>query len=199
MTARAKDSSFSSRRTTTLHSENDTPISLDIAPRLELRHLRQDDGSPSTSSHTIVDEDRLSRKPDSEALLEPQPEEPANVSDVRVPPDGGRIAWMQVFASFLINMNVYGLVNAFGDFQHFYETDLLASYSSSTISWIGTVQGSLTLFIGALAGPIFDKGCFTITLRAASVKLVFSWMMLSLSTQYYQVRLANHDHRLNPI
>lgn len=104
-----------------------------------------------------------------------------------VPPDGGRIAWTQVLASFLINMNVYGLVNAFGDFQHFYETEYLNGYSSSTISWIGTVQGALTLFIGAIAGPIFDHGYFMLTLRVASIFLVFSWMMLSLSSQYYQV------------
>lgn len=188
MTTRAKGGSFSSRRTNTLHSEVERLISFDTAPRLELRHLRQDDGSPSESAHTVVNEHRLSRKPDREGLLEPQLEEPANVPDVQVPPDGGRIAWMQVFASFLINMNVYGLVNAFGYFQHFYETDYLAAYSSSTISWIGTVQASLTLFIGALAGPIFDKGYFTITLRTASVTLVSSWMMLSLCTQYYQVR-----------
>ena len=167
---------------------------------MELRHLRQDDGSPSESAQTVIDEEGTpaTTKPNGETLLEPEPEQPANVSDVRVPPDGGRVAWMQVFASFLINMNVYGLVNAFGDFQHFYETDYLASYNSSTISWIGTVQGSLTLFIGALAGPIFDKGYFMITLRTASVTLVFSWMMLSLSTQYYQVRRTTRARDVNP-
>ena len=104
------------------------------------------------------------------------------------PPDGGRTAWTQVVASFLINMNVYGLVNAFGEFQHFYETKYLATYSSSTISWIGTVQGSLTLFIGAVSGPIFDAGYFMITLRCAALALVVSWMLLSVSDQYYQVR-----------
>ena len=190
MTSRAKASSLFSRRTDTLNSSSARPTSFDTAPRLELKHLRQDDGSPGESAQTVVNEEDTPAmlKPDGEALVETQSEQPANVLDVRVPPDGGRIAWMQVFASFLINMNVYGLVNAFGDFQHYYETDYLASYSSSTISWIGTVQGSLTLFGGALAGPIFDKGYFMLTLRTASVTLVFSWMMLSLSTQYYQVR-----------
>ena len=105
----------------------------------------------------------------------------------RVPPDGGREAWTQVAASFLINMNVYGLVNPFGEFQHFYETEYLVSYSSSSISWIGTFQGSLILLVGALAGPIFDKGHFMITLKLASFVLVVSWMLLSVSSQYYQV------------
>ena len=98
-------------------------------------------------------------------------------------------AWTQVLASFLINLNVYGLVNAFGVFQNFYETQYLSSYSSSAISWIGTVQGSLVLIIGALAGPMFDKGYFRVALRVSSAVLVFSWMMLSLSSQYYQVCL----------
>ena len=107
----------------------------------------------------------------------------------RVPPDGGREAWTQVAASFLINMNVYGLVNAFGEFQHFYETEYLISYSSSSISWIGTFQGSLILLVGALAGPIFDKGHFMITLKLASFVLVVCWMLLSVSSQYYQVSI----------
>lgn len=118
---------------------------------------------------------------------ESEPHVPERQQPQSGPPDGGREAWTQVFASFLINMNVYGLVNAFGQFQHYYESDYLTSYSSSEISWIGTVQASLTLFIGALAGPIFDKGYFMITLRFSAITLVFSWMMLSLSTQYYQV------------
>ncbi|KAJ9606838.1 hypothetical protein H2200_008848 [Cladophialophora chaetospira] len=88
-----------------------------------------------------------------------------------LPLDGGRTAWIQVLGSFLINMNVYGLVNSFGDFQHFYETEYLSSYSSSAISWIGTVQGSLALFTGAIAGPIFDFGHFLLVLRVASIML----------------------------
>ena len=98
-----------------------------------------------------------------------------------------KTACLQVLASFLINMNVYGLVNAFGVFQNFYETNYLSADTSSAISWIGTVQGALVLLVGAMAGPVFDKGYFLITLKVVSIVLVFSWMMLSLSTQYYQV------------
>lgn len=101
-----------------------------------------------------------------------------------------KAAWIQVLASFLINMNVYGLVNAFGDFQHFYETQYLASYTNSEISWIGTVQGSLTLLGGALAGPLFDRGYFMITLQVAGLLLVVSWMILSVCKQYYQILLV---------
>ncbi len=120
-------------------------------------------------------------------------EDPVEEASSSSPPDGGTVAWTQVFASFLINMNVYGLVNAFGDFQHFYETKYLTSYTSSEISWIGTVQASFTLFIGALAGPLFDRGYFMLTLKVAGTILVFSWMMLSLASQYYQVRTLKDE------
>lgn len=136
----------------------------------------------SSHDHTAAAQAPNVERPESEQNLEPHARQPRL--------DGGREAWTQVLASFLINMNVYGLVNAFGDFQRFYETEYLSNYSSSTISWIGTVQGSLTLIVGALAGPVFDKGYFTITLRGAAITLVFSWMMLSLSTQYYQIMLT---------
>ena len=187
---------MSGRHDNSLTFEDETPRSSDTYPRLELKHLREGAHSPVHPLNNIVHQKPVPDSTKGEEAgdqLEARSEEPSTdavISDARVPPDGGRIAWTQVFASFLINMNVYGLVNAFGDFQHFYETDYLQSYSSSTISWIGTVQGSLTLFIGALAGPLFDKGYFMITLRCASVILVFSWMMLSLSTQYYQIMLT---------
>lgn len=101
-------------------------------------------------------------------------EEPIGEATDVLPPEGGRLGWTQVLASFLINMNIYGLVNAFGEFQHFHETDYLKQYSSSEISWIGTMQGSLTLFVGALSGPIFDGGYFKVTLNIPAIALVFS-------------------------
>ena len=107
-----------------------------------------------------------------------------------VPPDGGFLAWAQIFGSFLINVNNWGLVNAFGVFQAFYETDLLRDQSASTISWVGTLQGSLLLIVGVISGPLFDSGYFNFLLIGASLGLVFALMMLSLATQYYQVILT---------
>ena len=130
-----------------------------------LKHLRRNSsrqpGQSLSAAHgqTADTETRKAPSPDnSKANGSVDQTEQQSDSSPLAPPDGGRIAWTQVLASFLINMNVYGLVNAFGEFQHFYETEFLVSYSSSTISWIGTVQGALTLFVGAVAGPIFDKG-----------------------------------------
>ena len=56
------------------------------------------------------------------------------------PPNGGLQAWLQVLSSFLIFFNVLGLLNAYGQFQTVYETDILQSLTPSTIAWIGSVQ-----------------------------------------------------------
>ena len=106
-----------------------------------------------------------------------------------IPPDGGRIAWMQILASFLINFNTFGLVCSFGDYQAYYQSDLLRSKSDADIAWIGTAQAALLLIVGVFSGPIFDKGYFMITLQASTIALVFAYMMLSLADQYYQVIL----------
>ncbi|RAO69471.1 uncharacterized protein BHQ10_005483 [Talaromyces amestolkiae] len=74
------------------------------------------------------------------------------------PPDGGLTAWLQVLGAFLLFFNSWGLVNSFGVFQSYYESNLIASHSSSSIAWIGTVQGFLLFIIGVIVGPIFDKG-----------------------------------------
>ncbi len=172
------------------------PTSQPSPPRLELSHLSQDASPHSSNTEaTMVDQEQGQRDPEkaslyagSGGLYDASQDKDFLIS--MVPPDGGRIAWTQVLASFLINFNTFGLVNAFGDYQAFYETEYLPSYSSSAISWIGTVQAALLLLVGVLSGPIFDKGYFLVTLRISSVTLVFAWMMLSLAERYYQVRMG---------
>ena len=107
-----------------------------------------------------------------------------------VPPDGGHTAWLQVLASFLINLNNWGLINSFGVYQAYYESNLLAHKSATSISWIGTLQASLLLIVGVFSGPLFDRGYFKPTLVLAGLTLVFALMMLSLSTEYYQILLS---------
>lgn len=52
----------------------------------------------------------------------PEPPEQHDVSQSSTAEKTRTVACLQVLASFLINMNVYGLVNAFGVFQNYYET-----------------------------------------------------------------------------
>jgi MFS family permease len=83
-----------------------------------------------------------------------------------------------------------GLVNAFGVFQTYYESELLPNNSPSQISWIGVVQGLLLMEVGVFSGPAFDAGYFTHLLAAGSVLVVLGHMMTSLCHRYWQLMLA---------
>jgi hypothetical protein len=110
-------------------------------------------------------------------------------SSLNYPPNGGVTAWLQVLGSFLINMNNWGLVNTFGICQAFYQSTLPAPYSTSDISWIGTLQGALLLLVGVVSGPLFDQGYFQLMLILGGFGVVFGLIMLSLVTEYYQFLL----------
>ncbi len=105
-------------------------------------------------------------------------------------PDGGWQAWMQVLGSFVVMMGTWGLVNSFGVFQTYYETELLPGSSSSAISWIGSLQGALMLMLGVVSGPLFDAGYFRGLMFAGTFLVVLGQFMASLCTAYWQVLLA---------
>ena len=107
-----------------------------------------------------------------------------------LPPDGGKTAWLQVLASFLINLNMWGLVDSFGVYQAYYQQTLLKDKSSTAIACIGSIQAALLLIVGVFSGPLFDKGYFRSIVLIAGLGLVFAIMMLSLATDYYQILLC---------
>ncbi|CZR54738.1 related to monocarboxylate transporter [Phialocephala subalpina] len=118
------------------------------------------------------------------------PPNPTYENPIQSPPDGGIEAWLQVFGAFLVFWNIWGLPMSFGAFQSFYVLQYLPNYSSSSISWIGTLQGALLIMLGVVSGPLYDLGYYHILLYAGSFLTVFGMMMLSISTQYYQVFLS---------
>lgn len=113
-----------------------------------------------------------------------------SVRDVSKIPNGGLWAWLQVLGGFFLMFNSWGVINTFGSYQTYYETDLLTSSSPSSISWIGSIQAFLLLFVGALTGPIYDAGYFRELLIAGAIMLVLGQMMLSLCHAYWQIILA---------
>ena len=83
-----------------------------------------------------------------------------------------------------------GIINTFGSYQTFYETELLTSSTPSAISWIGSLQAFLLMLVGALTGPVYDAGYFRELLIGGSFLVVFGQMMLSLCKEYWRVLLA---------
>ncbi|OGM50534.1 hypothetical protein ABOM_000884 [Aspergillus bombycis] len=106
------------------------------------------------------------------------------------PPNGGIRAWLQVVGSFFLFFNTWGLINSYGVFETFYEETLLHGTAPSTISWVGSLQSFLIMFLGVLTGPIYDAGFVMPLLYIGSFLVVFGHMMLSLCQSFWQVLLA---------
>ncbi|KAJ5646157.1 hypothetical protein N7490_002529 [Penicillium lividum] len=124
-------------------------------------------------------------------ISEVEKQTPEKLDTPPPPPNGGPVAWLQVAGAFFLFFNSWGVVNTFGVFQSYYEDVLLSSYSASSISWIGTVQGFLLFLVGVVVGPVFDRGYLKSLIVIGSFFVVFGLMMTSISTEYYQVFLAH--------
>ncbi|KAI1410325.1 putative MFS monocarboxylate transporter [Hypoxylon sp. FL1857] len=111
-------------------------------------------------------------------------------SDGDVPPDGGLVAWLQVVGGFALLFNTWGMINTFGVFQTYYETELLQHMSPSAISWIGSIQSFLLLAVGVFSGPLYDAGYLRLLLCSGLVLATLGMMMTSISKEYWQVMLA---------
>ncbi|KAI8716203.1 hypothetical protein NCS52_00913400 [Fusarium sp. LHS14.1] len=119
--------------------------------------------------------------------------EPQDIRQKRASvPNGGLLAWLQVAGSFMLYFNTWGIINSFGAYQTYYMSGLLDRSSASSISWLGSVQSFLVMFISVVAGPLFDAGYFRALITVGSSLVVLGYMLLSLCAEnkYWQVMLA---------
>lgn len=172
------------------------PVSFDEKPEKQPSLVSSDStaslGARAVDEHPGKETDANGATSDGQAdiALEPVRSAHPSVRDASKIPNGGLLAWLQVLGAFFLLFNSWGIINTFGAYQAYYETTLLPDSTSSAISWIGSIQAFLLLFVGALTGPIYDAGYFRELLIAGSVMLVLGQMMLSLCHTYWQVLLA---------
>jgi MFS family permease len=88
----------------------------------------------------------------------------------------------------LVVMNTWGFINSFGVFQTYYVA--LLNRPPSAISWIGSMQVFLLFFIGTFTGRLTDAGYFRLVFLFGSLLNLLGLFMASLSTQYWQLFLA---------
>ncbi|OKL64269.1 hypothetical protein UA08_00935 [Talaromyces atroroseus] len=98
--------------------------------------------------------------------------------------------WLLVLSAFVVFLNTWGILLTFGVFQTYYEQVLLPDRTASDIAWISTVSAFMMLFSGLITGTLFDYGYLRPLLFWGSLLEVFGLMMVSLSTKYYQLFLA---------
>ncbi|CAG8196482.1 unnamed protein product [Penicillium olsonii] len=106
------------------------------------------------------------------------------------PPDGGAQAWLVVLGAFSGLFVSFGWINCIGVFQTYYESHQLSTYSTSTVTWITSLETFVMFFCGPIFGTLFDSYGPRNILLLGTFLHVFGLMMASLSTEYYQFILA---------
>jgi MFS family permease len=124
---------------------------------------------------------------DVESAPKAPPALPFNPADF---PDGGLTAWLVVAGSWFCLFCSFGWVNCIGVFQDYYEKNQLRDYPSSTIAWIPSTETFMMFGGGPIFGKVFDSYGSRYMLLGGTVLHVFGLMMTSLSSQYYQIFLA---------
>ena len=135
---------------------------------------------------------------------------PGGMLDPSSFPDGGAKAWLCVLGGFCCLFCSFGWINgesslipfsplkaghadpraAIGVFQEYYQTQLLSNYSPSAVSWIPSLETFFMFFGGPVVGKLYDNFGPRYVLLTGTFLHVFGLMMTSLSTQYYQILLA---------
>ncbi|KAI8951410.1 major facilitator superfamily domain-containing protein [Xylaria longipes] len=65
-----------------------------------------------------------------------------------------------------------------------------SSQSTSTIGWIGSLQGGLFFAVSIIIGPMFDLGYFRSMMWVGTAFIVVGMFLLSISGQFYQILLT---------
>ncbi|EIW68513.1 hypothetical protein TREMEDRAFT_32024 [Tremella mesenterica DSM 1558] len=105
-------------------------------------------------------------------------------------PEGGLRAWLCIAGSWLAIFVTFGYSNTFGVFQDYYQFIGYPDQSASNISWVGSVQLFLQFSMGAIAGPLYDKGYFYHLVITGSVIYIVGLFMTSLCKEFWQTVLA---------
>ncbi|RDW63988.1 hypothetical protein BP5796_10490 [Coleophoma crateriformis] len=122
-------------------------------------------------------------------IVPPKPAAPGGFNPADFP-DGGLEAWLVVAGAFCCLFVSFGWINCIGIFETYYLETLLSQYSSSTVAWIPSCEVCMMFIGGPIFGFIFDSYGPRYLLLGGTFFHVFGLMMTSLSTQYYQLILA---------
>ncbi|TVY52466.1 Aspyridones efflux protein apdF, partial [Lachnellula cervina] len=85
----------------------------------------------------------------------------------------------------LLVFNTWGYINSFSIFQEYYTTQF--QQSPSSISWVGSLQIFLTLFLGTFAGIALDAGLYRVVLFVGPLLQLIGIFLTSISTKYWHL------------
>lgn len=105
------------------------------------------------------------------------------------PPDGGLLAWTIVALATSVGFNTFGFLNACGVLQTHYTETL--NLPPSSISWIGSIQAFLQLFMSAFSGRLTDAGYFHQILFIGTAIQLAGVFAAASATTYWQILLSH--------
>lgn len=171
----------------TIHQEQ----YLDVTTKVEDEKKLESQDNESAERMSI--EQRSSREEDTKSDLETgaaaAPVGPPGINPADFP-DGGLEAWLVVLGGVLILFCSFGLINCSGVFVQYYINGPLSGYTSSDITWITSVQAFLMTGSNLVMGRLFDSYGTRWILPIGTVVYAFGLMVLSLSTEFYQIILS---------
>ncbi|PYI11581.1 MFS general substrate transporter [Aspergillus sclerotiicarbonarius CBS 121057] len=106
------------------------------------------------------------------------------------PPDSGFAAWMTVVGGFCSMFVSFGWTNCMGIFIDYYQTHQLSNMSTSSITWVTSLMTFMMFFGGPFVGILFDNYGPRYIILGGTILHVLGIMMTSISTEYYQILLA---------
>ncbi|KAK5133499.1 hypothetical protein LTR08_007636 [Meristemomyces frigidus] len=105
-------------------------------------------------------------------------------------PQNGRTAWLHALAAVLVVFNCWGMANAFGLFQYYFESRYLPTTTPSAIAWIGSTQLALVFGLGVPVGRLVDKGYFRLTFHLGSAVMVLGILCTAWCRQLWSLWLV---------
>ncbi|KAK5989518.1 MFS transporter asaE [Cladobotryum mycophilum] len=154
----------------------------------------------SEHGHDNLMIEKVEAGPDAQASTQKENDSETDLhSDTQAPPgpppgsdgpDGGTRAWLVVLGAWCTSFCSFGWINSVGVFQEYYEATLLKQFSTSTISWIPSLQIFFMMAMGPVVGILYDKFGPRHLLFVGTILHVFGLMMTSISHNYYQILLS---------
>lgn len=104
-------------------------------------------------------------------------------------PRNGRIAWLHAVTGLLIVFNCWGINNAYGLFQEYYQTSL-PDTSPSTIAWIGSTQLAMVFVLGFPVGKLVDLGYFRLVFHSGTIVMLLGIFCTAWCVKLWQLFLV---------
>lgn len=142
-------------------------------------------GNPNHDGATRITVTTSRPVQDDDDFIEKAKESVDREEDYAPPPDGGTIAWLQVAACWILNVNSWGIQNMYGVYQEYYQSSFLSDKAPGDISWIGALSLCCTFFGTFIFAYPMDAGYMRLLAVIGTLLQFLALMLLSSVCRHY--------------